>query len=389
MNGTGSRAATSSRHRARTGGANACRPARPPQAGTPIRPYRLLCLTCALGEGRAPARGPLKQLLRRIRQEPDLPLTLVCNAGDVYAYQDPGTADDSPEGRDFNRKRDLDILQRMDWPPGITLPARTVLKSLHKHIPTVAGLCAYASVTGPAWRGCPKAGRGCYEKGHSKGLATLLRPRSRAEMLREKRESIGALRRAGVVSVRPHILLCAVCQYGQGLRPPYAEDNLPELMDLILHGNPDLPIRMAPQADWMMCAPCPSRVPKLNACVHMLGSCGLANEKRDLDMLQILGLEFGSTMKARELFTLIFERFPTPRAVCSRDNRSPSVWWDSCAEFNMRRVPPAYVKGRRQLMNALARPAGPAQGGTGRRTRDAAAHDHRPGGKRRTRHGTR
>ncbi len=53
---------------------------------------------------------------------------------------------------------------------------------------------------------------------------------------------------------------------GRGTRPPYKADNLLELLDLILHKNPDLLAALARQADWPMCAPCPARVPKLNGC---------------------------------------------------------------------------------------------------------------------------
>jgi hypothetical protein len=175
-----------------------------------LRPYQLLCLICSLGGGRGPKKAALKKLAERIRRNPDLPLTLVCNAGDVYAFQDPGVADDTPEGRDFNRKRDLDILQRMGWPPGVTLPARTALKLLHRQISSVAGLCGYGRATSAAWKGCPRAGSGAYEKGHKQGLAALLPPRSRTELAREKARSIRALQAAKVVTIRPHLLMCAV-----------------------------------------------------------------------------------------------------------------------------------------------------------------------------------
>ena len=46
-----------------------------------------------------------------MREETRIHLTLVCNAGDVYGYQDPGIGDDTSEGADYNRKRDLDVLQ--------------------------------------------------------------------------------------------------------------------------------------------------------------------------------------------------------------------------------------------------------------------------------------
>jgi len=89
----------------------------------------------------------------------DRPLWLRRNAGDLFVDQDPGTAQDTPEGRDFNRKRDLDILQRPSWPPGIILPARIALLSVLQQFPTAAGICAYDAVTSPAWQGCGRASR--------------------------------------------------------------------------------------------------------------------------------------------------------------------------------------------------------------------------------------
>ncbi len=325
------------------------------QSALAVRPYQILCTICRLGESGAPPQdGKLGQIAETLRKTPDAPLTVACNAGDVYVYQDPGTKDDTPEGGDFNRKRDLDILQRMNWAPGTTLPARTMVSCVLKKITTVAGLCGYDKITSAAWRGCAKAKSGFYEKGHKLGVDALVPPRTEAEMAAEKQRSMDAVRAAKVVSSRPHILLCAVCQYGGGTRPPYKADNLPELLDLVLHQNPDLPIKLVRQADWMMCAPCRKRVPGLNACVNVLGSGGLSNEKRDLDMLQVLGLEFGSTMKARELFSLIFEKIPTTQEICRRDNPCPAVWWDSCGESNMKQGDAKYAKGRRELMEKFA-----------------------------------
>jgi len=320
-----------------------------------VRPYQLLCVVCSVGESAAADRnGKVERLKAAVREHPDRPITVTCNAGDVYAYQDPGTADDTLEGRDFNRKRDLDILQRMNWPPGITLPARTAFSCLLKRITTVAGLCGYDAVTSEAWKGCPKAQSGHYERGHQKGIDALIPPRTEDEMAREKQRSLQALYAAQEVTIRPHILLCAVCQYGGGTRPPFKPDNLPELLELILTKKPDLLIKFAPSADWMMCAPCPRRVPELNACVNVLGSGGLSNEKRDLDMLQRLGLAFGDALKARDLFRLILEKIPTTQDLCKRDGSPcPSVWWDNCGESNLSKGNPNYEKGRRELMAKL------------------------------------
>jgi hypothetical protein len=328
-------------------------PPRSPYGGLLLRPYQLLCTICAVGESDAPQGARLKAVFDAVRQDPDVPVTLSANAGEVYVYQDPGTAEDTPEGSEFNRKRDLDVLQQMNWEPGTTLPARTALMCLLERITSVAGICGYDAVTSDCWRGCSKAASGNYEKGRKKGIGALIPPRNEAEMVREKEKSLETLYSARQVTIRPHILLCAVCQYGGGTRPPFKPDNLPELLDLVLHKNPDVLITMARGADWMMCAPCPQRAAKRNACVNVLGSGGLSNEKRDLDVLQQLGLRFGSTLKARDLFRLIFARIPTTRGVCRRDNPSPSVWWDGCGASNMKQGNAGYEKGRRELMEKL------------------------------------
>jgi hypothetical protein len=141
------------------------------------------------------------------------------------------------------------------------------------------------------------------------------------------------------------------------VRPPYKEDNLPELLDLIIHRNPDLPIKMAPGADWMMCAPCPGRNPKLSCCTHVWGSGELASQKRDLNLLQKLGMRFGSIMKARDLYRLIFERITTSHGIpdiCIKPNAKPSVWWDECCGCLYQANPHAkYEKGKRELADKL------------------------------------
>lgn len=52
-----------------------------------LRPYQLLCLICSMGEDRPEAtKGKLKSLLKTLRGNPELPVTLTLNAGDVFAY---------------------------------------------------------------------------------------------------------------------------------------------------------------------------------------------------------------------------------------------------------------------------------------------------------------
>lgn len=318
-----------------------------------VRPYQLLCVVCSLGgDESTPAQSRSAEILRAVREDPDRPLAIVCNVGDVFAWQDPGAGDDTPEGADFNRKRDLDILQRMNWPPGVTLPARAAFKALVKQVETTAGLCGYGAATSDAWRGCPRAAAGFYEKGRALDIANIIPRRNEEEMAREKAASLKAMREAPEVTLRPHLLLCAVCQYAGGTRPPFKPDNLPEFLQMVLTERPDVPVRLVRQADWMMCAPCPNRSPRHNACINVLGAGGMSNEKRDLDVLQRTGLTFGSVLPARELFRRIFAAITTSHGVCSREgNPCPSVWWDrNCGEPDAERRHKLYETGRAELM---------------------------------------
>jgi len=310
-----------------------------------LRPYRLLCAICALGEEDASAiDAATAEVLACLRAQPDQPVTLRCNAGDLFSYQDPGTGDDTPGAAEFNRFRDLEILHKLDLFPGCTLPARNLVHRVLAQIEKIDDICG-----DPACPGCPKASSGCYERGREKGAEALFPPRVPEEMQREKQVSLAAMHEAEAIRVRPHILLCGVCQYGQGIRPPYPEDNLPELFALMLR-EPDRRITLAPGSDWMMCAPCPYRTGEGNCVIHQ-GICGLANQLRDLRTLRKLGLAFGDTLPARELFRLLFERIPGTLAICKLDHRAPSVWGDPCGKETQ--DVEAYEQGKQQLKAAL------------------------------------
>ena len=315
-----------------------------------VRPYRLLCAVCALGGGAPPGDAEIRCILEMVREDPDVPVSVVCNAGDVYVYHDPGLAEDTPEGREYNRKRDLDILQRLDLAPASTLPARTLFHRVLKAIETTRGICSYGDTTAGAWMGCCESRKGAYEKGRERGIAAIIPPRAKEEMAREKMESVRELYAAKRLTIRPHILMCVVCHFGRHGTEPIEADNIVEFLDVVRR-NPDIPVTLVPGADRMICAPCPAWVPELNACVNVAGSGGLSNEKRDLDLLQRLGLVYGSTLKARDLYNLLFERVPTTVEICRRDNPSLlSVWWDNCGERNRARGDEGYETGRAFLI---------------------------------------
>lgn len=346
-----------------------------PREPLELRPYQLVCLTCGVGDPGATDGCPTLAAAREtIRSTPDVPIRLACNAGDVFWYQDPGLADDRHGGAELNRRRDLEILRRLDLPPGATLPARILLYRIWERIEGMGGICGPAETMAEGWEGCPWAGSGAYERGRELSLSlavlgcgscmgfgeadlpdaesALIVPRPAEERDAEKRRSLAAMAAGEAIPVRPHILLCAVSQYGSGLRPPYEADNLPELLELII-ADPGVRVRMAEAADWMMCAPCPSYQPELGACLNAKGSGGLTNQLRDVNMLRVLGMRYGDVMNARELYRLIFERIPSPAPICSvsRGVHEPSVWYDGCGASE--EICPMYDAGRRALEAAF------------------------------------
>lgn len=114
--------------------------------------------------------------------------------------------------------------------------------------------------------------------------------------------------------------------------------------------EPDRCITLARGTDWMMCAPCPYRTAREHCVIHR-GAGGLANQLRDLRVLQQLGLTFGDTLPARNLFRLIFDRIPGTLQVDKLDHAAPSVWGDPCGAETTDAE--AYAHGKALLMAAL------------------------------------
>jgi hypothetical protein len=307
-----------------------------------VRPYQLMCLVCrqAAGFGEDPRDRQLQRILTALRRNPDRPLTLRCNVAGTYAYQNPGRDDDTPEGALFNLKRDLDLLQRLGLTPGATRPARELLTRLFATITTSRGFCAYDTVTSPTWQGCPEAASGHYEQGVAAGLAALLPPRDPESLDRAKQESAAAMHRAGVLEIRPHHLMCMTCFHdGRVDLAPIPEDNLFEAIDL-LQKNPEIPVKLVTADVCTICPPCPGWNPQTRKCV---AGCDLRDQKKDLDVLQKLDLQYGDVLPARELLRRLYAAVHSTREICGWGDgivRSPE--WSVCHAPESE----AYARGR-------------------------------------------
>ncbi|MGI6207601.1 MAG: hypothetical protein ACOYEW_05235 [Anaerolineae bacterium] len=309
-----------------------------------IRPYQAMCIACHLGAGESDAGGGrLGEILQAVREKPYRPVTLRLQVNSVYAFQNPGRAEDTPEGELYNTKRDLDIIQHLGLTPGVVLPAIDLFDLLLRHIESTEGVCAYGEVTSEVWRGCARAQSGDYERARERGLSFVIPGRAAEEMARVKEESARAVLEADHLYIRPHHVMCMTCFYGGRLDnlAPIEEDNLYEAI-IAVQRNPDIPITLI-SGPCMICPPCHMYDPETNWC-YLSAGIGLRDEKKDLDVLQRLGLSYGDTLPAREYLRLLYERIPSTRLICGYgDGIERAYSWRVCdgPEGSER-----YVKGR-------------------------------------------
>jgi hypothetical protein len=296
-----------------------------------VRPYQLMCIVCRIGEGRGGDLGDarLNEILKAVRQDRKRPVALRCNVDTVYRYQNPGHADDTREGELFNAKRDLDILQKLGLVPGDARPALDLLDRLLAKVPTARGICGYETATSDAWRGCARATSGCYEKGRALGIKALIAPRDPQEKARSKKASAAAIYQAKTLRIRPHHLMCMSCFYGGAKKlSPLEEDNLFEAVDVIQKA-PEIPVTLVAGC-CMICPPCASYDPETNLCLGGR-SMALRDQKKDLDVLQKLGLEYGDTLPARRLYQLLYARIRSTRDICGYgDGEVRAPEWSIC-----------------------------------------------------------
>ena len=295
------------------------------------RPYQLMCVICRIGAGCTSDLGDprLTAILESVRQDPKRPLVLRCNVDTVYRYQNPGHAEDTAEGELFNAKRDLDIVQKLGLVPGDCRPAIDMFERVLAQIPQTRGICGYEAQTSDTWRGCAQATSGNYEKGRELGINALVPPRDPQEKAQYKQTSSAAIYRATALRIRPHHLLCMSCFHGgKDTLAPIEEDNLFEAIDAI-QKQPDIPVTLIAGV-CMICPPCGKYDPANKLCIggH---SMALRDQKKDLDVLQKLGLQYGDTRPARQLYQLLYERILSTRDICGYGDGQTRAWeWSIC-----------------------------------------------------------
>ncbi|MFH1970338.1 MAG: hypothetical protein ABIJ53_08480 [Verrucomicrobiota bacterium] len=315
-----------------------------------VRPYQLVCLVCRLGapSGRRRATPPIIRLQRLIQENPNRPLRLVCNVDGIYRYQNPGHRLDSAGGALFNEKRDLDILQRMGMSPGDTRPARDLIERMLQSIKTTKNLCGYADDHAtPTWRGCPQALRGAFEHGCSKAFALLIPSRPSREKVTAKKTTAAAMYRVARLHIRPHHLMCMACFYSRQVLAPIAEDNLYEALD-IMRKNPTIPVTLV-RGCCMICPPCSAYDAATGLCVGGHGM-SLRDQKKDLDVLRRLDLNYGDTLPARTLYVRLFCRIRSAREICGfQDGIVRGDAWTICESVTKR----AYERSRSSGMGIV------------------------------------
>jgi hypothetical protein len=319
-----------------------CRPA------LTIRAGQLLGLVCARAGLECPIlpREEAAPLLERLAQDPTAALRLTSDADEVahhpVLWRDPA-ASPAPGAAVspaiFDRKRDLDVLQRLGLMPGDTRRARYLFELLFARIETPEGICAYDT---PGWEGCPHAQSGGYEGVRADGWQAVVHARTPEEMAQSRRESARRIAEGDRLFVRPHHFMCLACWYaggeGTGLRP---NDTLAEILARIRR-EPTVPVTLV-EGSCEACYCCDGFDPPTTRCTHAGGL--IRDYKKDLDVLQKLGLAPGVTLPACEYLQLLFERIASTREICGYgDGIVRAEEWRICSDPEGN---PGYAKTRR------------------------------------------
>ena len=309
-----------------------------------LSPGQLLGTVCVKGGAACPLFGDrsiAQAVLDRIRADPAATIRLVSDADRIphYTALDSQVYDDIEHDTVLNRKRDLDVLQRLGLVPGDTRRARYLFELLLARIESTVGICAYDT---DGWDGCQYAHTGAYERVRKTGWSGIGSIRSSDDKRSSRCSSADRIRTDKVLHIRPHHLMCMSCWLGTCIvdtRPGDGicldtsrgrpEDTLDELWKRIKTDR-DVEIRLV-EGNCEACHCCDGFDASSTRCVHPGGL--LRDYKKDLDVFQKLGLLPGDTMNARELLLRIFERIESTREVCAYgDGEVTSREWSICGD---------------------------------------------------------
>jgi hypothetical protein len=299
------------------------------RSGIEIRPYKLLSTVCVSGGVNCPIcdNDEIKKILNLLKNDPTLRIRLISDVDEIVFYREIEPKDYSAMDKQeiLNRKRDLDVLQKLGLVPGDTRRARYLYERLFQKIKTLKGLCSY-NTTG--WEGCSYADSGVYESISNKGFSAIVYLRDESERKAYRLASVSEIENTDKIYIRPHHLMCMCCRYdgGNGYKY-YDNDNIYEIMKRVRE-KPDISIVLV-EGVCMVCDPCDGYDPKTGRCVH--GGGLIRDYKKDLDVFQKLGLMPGATMSAKELFPLMFEKIPSTRDICGYDDGIVTSYeWGIC-----------------------------------------------------------
>ncbi len=300
-----------------------------PQAALMAR--QLPALACVHGGVECPLiKGSrARALLKRMKGDPSLAIRLESDADAVphYSTLSPASYGRQAPEEVFNRKRDLDVLQRLGLCPGDTRRARYLVERLFARIETMNGICCHDT---PGWEGCAAARNGTYERVRAAGWQELVYHRSTEETCAYRQRNTARIASDDRLSMRPHHLMCLACGYAGGANDaPRSNDTLYEILQR-MRKEPNVPVTLA-EGPCEACDCCDGFHPETGRCVH--GGGLIRDYKKDLDCFQKLGLMPGATLPANELYRLLFERIPSTREVCGYgDGVTVCEEWRICGD---------------------------------------------------------
>lgn len=283
-----------------------------------VEPRILLCINCKRGGGDILCYKIINELIERIKNNPELHITMKGAFDEVGARTELFYKQTPAE-----RKKDLDVLQRLGLCFGDTRTARDLFLRISKNIPSLKGICEYYPNEYGTWKECSLARKDYYIKGNK----PLPNAQSPEIMAKYKESSCKAIEESNNIVIRAHHLLCIICYAGRENNDvPLPEDNLLEAW-VKFRENPDIPVTIVegPQL-CCICPPCHGFVQDRGLCV---AACHLRDRKKDLDFCVAVGITPGETYTARELYRRIGKKLKDNKIVCGYDvDTSPE--WTSC-----------------------------------------------------------